>query len=50
MMKSLKRISIALCLSVGLLPTLAGAADAFPEKGKVIRIITPLSAGGSSDI
>lgn len=28
----------------------ANAADEFPQKGKVIRIISPLSAGGSSDI
>ena len=49
-MKTAARILATLCLSIGLLPVLAGAAEPFPQKGKVIRIITPLAAGGTSDI
>lgn len=50
-MKTMQRILWALCaLAIGLLPALAAAQEAFPVKGKVIRIITPLSPGGSSDI
>jgi tripartite-type tricarboxylate transporter receptor subunit TctC len=44
--------SIALALAAlapALSPTLAAAQD-FPQKGKAIRIISPLSPGGSSDI
>lgn len=50
-MKTVNKILGALCaLSISLAPTLAGAQEDFPQKGKVIRIITPLSPGGSSDI
>ena len=49
-MKKAARLLATLCLSIGLLPLPAGAAEVFPQKGKVIRIITPLAPGGSSDI
>lgn len=50
-MKILARLVAALCASaIAGLGATAAAAETFPEKGKVIRIITPLSPGGSSDI
>lgn len=49
-----RKVSVACALSLGLAlglaPSVAPAQDDFPQKGKVIRIITPLSPGGSSDI
>ncbi|MET4577709.1 Bug family tripartite tricarboxylate transporter substrate binding protein [Ottowia thiooxydans] len=48
-MSTLTRIlSLAAILACATLP--AHAADPFPQKGKVLRIISPLSPGGSSDV
>ena len=48
-MSALTRIlGLAALLACAALP--AHAADPFPQKGKVLRIISPLSPGGSSDV
>ncbi|MFI5445456.1 Bug family tripartite tricarboxylate transporter substrate binding protein [Polaromonas sp. UC242_47] len=50
-MKVISRLLSALCaVPILLSPALAAPDASFPQKGKVIRIITPLSPGGSSDI
>ncbi|MGB3070375.1 MAG: tripartite tricarboxylate transporter substrate binding protein [Ottowia sp.] len=41
-------LGLAALLACAALP--AQAADAFPQNGKVLRIISPLSPGGSSDV